>query len=503
MPVQPTPPGLIAATARRRANGKPHPQHVMQETERSCRKRDRFRHNRADPSPTPSHGKPFMSARSLSLLAAACSLVFILAANAAPAKHTSRHHATRHAKTSGPALIVRGDQVSTEGLVNAVAAAFADTGDGHLEVTPFNTVDGIDQALSGSVDVAASARPAYFKRPQESGLTFAPVAWDALVLITNTANPVNNLTLRQVHDIYYGKITNWSEVGGVDHKIDLEGVASPLDGVQFSFRRLMFGNGDNPVAVPRLFINIDSLQSDVALAPHALALSTLVHARHEKGIKIIPIEGVVPSLATLENATYPLPLTIYLAYKADSSKLATIQKLLTFLGGDPAGQILRSHDLLPYAQAVVLNAKSEKDRINLLGAKMVAEGLPPEYAPGAEFERLASQSSDFAHAIRLQQAAADQVAKANQQRIALAQAAGVDPSPQATTASAPAPVADYTVVSGDTLSKIAKKNSVSVADLRKWNGLHGDMLKVGQVLKLSSSNATAGGAACKASATTC
>ncbi|WP_289445592.1 substrate-binding domain-containing protein, partial [Klebsiella pneumoniae] len=83
--------------------------------------------------------------------------------------------------------------------------------------------------LSGSVDVAASARPAYFKRPQESGLTFAPVAWDALVLITNTANPVNNLTLRQVHDIYYGKITNWSEVGGVDHKIDLEGVASPLD----------------------------------------------------------------------------------------------------------------------------------------------------------------------------------------------------------------------------------------------------------------------------------
>jgi phosphate transport system substrate-binding protein len=45
--------------------------------------------------------------------------------------------------------------------------------------------------------------------------------------------------------------------------------------------------------------------------------------------------------------------------------------------------------------------------------------------------------------------------------------------------------ADYTVVSGDTLSKIARKNSVSVDDLRKWNGLHSDMLKVGQVLKIS------------------
>ena len=150
-----------------------------------------------------------MSVRSLSLFAASFSLAFTLAATAAPAKHSKRHHETRH-KTSGPALIVRGDQVSTEGLVDAVASAFADTGDGHLEVTPFNTVDGIDQTLSGSVDLAASARPAYFKRTQEAGLTFTPVAWDALVLITNTANPVNNITLKQLHDIYYGRITNWS-----------------------------------------------------------------------------------------------------------------------------------------------------------------------------------------------------------------------------------------------------------------------------------------------------
>ncbi|HEX7370035.1 MAG TPA: substrate-binding domain-containing protein [Rhodanobacteraceae bacterium] len=432
-----------------------------------------------------------MSVRSLSLIVASFSLVFACTTIAAPTKHTTRHHETRHHETrhhkqSGPALLVRGDQVSTEGLVDAVSEAFDDTGDGHLEVTPFNTVDGIDQALSGQVDIAAVARPAYPARAQEAGLTFAPVAWDALVLITNTANPVNNLTLKQVHEIYYGKITNWSQVGGPDQKIDLEGVASPLDGVQFSFRRLMFGNGDNAVAVPRLFINIDSLQSDVALDTKALALSTLVHARRQKGIKIIPIEGVMPSLATLENASYPLPLTIYLAYKADSPKLATIQKFLAFLGGSKAEDILRSHDLLPYAQATVLNAKSEKDRINTLGAKMVAEGLPVEYAPGAEFDRIAKQyPNDFAHATNLKQAAAQQVVAANQQRVALAQAAGVDPSPAAGTPATSQVAADYTVVSGDTLSKIARKHSVSVEDLRKWNGLHSDMLKVGQVLKVS------------------
>ena len=441
-----------------------------------------------------------MSARSLSLLAASFSLVFALAATAASARHSSRHH-----KQSGPALVVRGDQVSTEGLVSAVADAFAGTGDGHLDVQPFNTIDGIDQTLAGTVDIAASARPAYPKRTQEAGLVFTPVAWDALVMITNTANPVNNLTLKQLHDIYYGKITNWSKVGGPDEHIDLEGVFPKLDGVQFSFRRLMFGNGDNPVAVPRLLINVDSLQSYVALNPKALALSTLVHARRQKGIKIIPIEGVMPSLATLENATYPLPLKIYLAYKADSPKVATIQKFLTFLGGSRADDILRGHDLLPYAQATVLNAKTEVDRINTLGARMVAEGLPPEYAPGNEYARLANQYPDLAHHIRLQQVAAEQVAKADAQRVALSQAAGVDPSPAAAseTPAASPQTAGYTVVSGDTLSKIAHDHSVSVDDLRKWNDLHGDMLKVGQELKLAPSRASAGTDGCAANATAC
>ncbi|HEX5353949.1 MAG TPA: substrate-binding domain-containing protein [Rhodanobacteraceae bacterium] len=419
-----------------------------------------------------------MSARWLNSWVASFSLAFAITASGAPARHKLQHH-----ETSGAALVVRGDQVSTEGLVDAVARAFAATGDGHLLVTPFNTIDGIDQALAGSVDIAASARPAYPKRSRETGLVFTPVAWDALVLITNASNPVDNLTLRQVHEIYYGKIRNWSSLGGRDEPIDLDGVASPLDGVQFSFRRLMFGNGNNPVAVPRLFINIDSLQSEVSLDTKALALSTLAHARRQKGIKIIPIEGVRPSLASLENGRYLMPLTIYLAHKADSPKLAAIRKFLAFLGGSRAGAILRSHDLLPYAQATSLNAKEEADRINAISARMLAEGLPSAYSPGYEFTRLEQKYPILKHAVRAQRMSAAQVAEADQ-RMPPGAAAKADPS-QPTTVPAPRRV-DYTVASGDTLSKIAQKYSVSVEELRRWNDLHGDTLQVGQVLQIVS-----------------
>lgn len=413
-----------------------------------------------------------MHSRSLGGIAAFV-LLMVAAAVAAPIPASARERGD-----VAPALSVRGDQVSTEGVVDAVAKAFAATGDGRLDVQPFSTIDGIDQALAGQVDIAASARPAYPGRKEESGLTFTPVAWDALVFITNASNPVDNLTLKQVRDIYYHQITHWNKLGGRDEKIDLEGVFQQLDGVEFSFRRLMFGNGNFPAAAPRQLINIDSLQSDVALNTKGLALSTLAHARRQHGIKVLSIEGVQPSLATVSSGQYPLPLTIYLAYKADSPKLAQIQKLLAFLGGEKAGEILRSHGLLPYAQATALNARTEMDRVNTVGAYLVAEGLPAAYAPGNEFARLAGSPQDLARSAAVQRAAVNLV---EQQRAAAQAAAVVAP----VAAPAPAVTQRYTVAKGDTLSHIANKYSVSVADLKQWNHLSSNMLRIGQVLKVS------------------
>lgn len=418
------------------------------------------------------HGKYSMHLRSIGVTAASFFLLVATAANAAPARHSTRHHAE-----STSVLVVRGDQVSTEGVVAAVAKAYAETGDGRLEVQPFNTIDGIDQALAGEVDIAASARPAAtLHRHEESRLTFTPVAWDALVFIANASNPVDNLTLKQVRDIYYHNITNWSALGGRDEPIDLEGVAAKLDGVQFSFRQLMFGDGDFQAQAPRQLINIDSLQSDLALNTKGIALSTLAHARRQKGIKVLSIEGVRPSLATLASSQYPLPLTIYLAYKPDSPKLAAIQKFLAFLGGAKADEILRSHDLLPYAQATTLNAKTTLDRVNAVGAYLVAEGLPAAYAPGSQFARLAGSPQEIARAAALQQAAAKLV---EQQRAAAAQAAAAAPKP------APVATRHYIVAKGDTLSRIAEKFSVSVKDLQAWNHLHGTMLRIGQKLRVA------------------
>ena len=53
------------------------------------------------------------------------------------------------------------------------------------------------------------------------------------------------------------------------------------------------------------------------------------------------------------------------------------------------------------------------------------------------------------------------------------------------------PPRQYTVVAGDTLTIIAKRQQVSVAELVAWNGLDGDRIDVGQVLRVGSHGETA------------
>ncbi|WML55712.1 LysM peptidoglycan-binding domain-containing protein [Neobacillus sp. PS3-12] len=57
-------------------------------------------------------------------------------------------------------------------------------------------------------------------------------------------------------------------------------------------------------------------------------------------------------------------------------------------------------------------------------------------------------------------------------------------------ASAPAQVSTYTVVKGDTLSAIARRNNISLTELRQWNNLSGDLIIPGQQLKVAGGTST-------------
>lgn len=410
----------------------------------------------------------------------------------------AKAHVTKHAKaavTKAPALIWRGDVTTANGVVNEVALAWEKAGHGRIELQPFNTASGIDAVSTGAADLAGSAR-ASDGSAQNANLVFTPVAWDALVMIAQSSNPVSSLTLKQVHDIYYGKITNWSEVGGNNAPIDLYAVASPGDGVEYSLRQLLFGRGNQPVAAPRLYVNTHKLEEGVELNPNGLGASTLADINGNPKLKAIPINGITPTATTIGNGSYVLFTPIYLVTNPRSPKAAEVTAFIDFLQTDAAKAAMRKHAVLPYQDGAALAAIDATRRSTILAelgikapAAAVAAATPPA-APGptpTEASRTAVASAmsgtiAAGHAAD-QNNAADNAASPTPATDAKTADAAVAATASADNASASGRM--YTVVKGDTLSSIAKKSGVALSELREWNHLKGDNIKLGQSLRIN------------------
>ncbi|WP_017463926.1 substrate-binding domain-containing protein [Dyella ginsengisoli] len=444
-----------------------------------------------------------MSFRPVRLLPVALVGLCLATSVVARTKHTSSHHGAAHA--GGPALIWRGDVTVAHGVVDDMAKAWQRAGRGSVTVQPFNTASGLDAVRLGSADIAGAARGASMD-PNEAGLTFTPVAWDALVMVTHPSNPVSSLTLKQLHDIYYGKITNWSQVGGRNEPIDVNAVASPADGVEYSLRTLLFGRGNQPVAAPRQYLNTTSLQQGIALDTKGLGATTLSNVVGNPKLKMLRIDGVAPTRANVANGSYPLYTPLYLITRSSGPKAAQAQAFVDFANSPTGAEVIRRHDLVPYQDGAMLASMDASRRGKILaevGARAVAQPTAtPIAAPGATYAAGAARAPTSERTLAARQALEERRAHDAQEKAdeaGRASLAGVDG--QATTvesssdqrfarvdASASQPQLkgkSYKVGRGDTLSSIAHKHSVTVADLRRWNHLRSDSVKPGQVLVVS------------------
>ncbi len=283
----------------------------------------------------------FFAATALALLVVAASMA---SASAASGSKT----APFVPKTS---IIWRGDIVSARGFTSDLVDIYRKEQQGLLTVQAFSTVSGIDAVIEGKADIAGSARAMNEARESERQLIFQPVALDAIVAVTHPRNPVSTITLAQLRQIYLGRVKNWQEVGGADAPINLYSIAAPLDGVEFSFRRLLYKRGEQRVAAPRLYLNTSKLEEAIAIDPNGLGLTTLSSAYANKGMKMLSIEGSTATTRSIAEGSYPLFITLYVVQRADAPNQAQVDDFVRFLGSASVAQVMRRHQLVPFAEA--------------------------------------------------------------------------------------------------------------------------------------------------------
>lgn len=184
-------------------------------------------------------------------------------------------------------------------------------------------------------------------------LNVTPIGRDALVFIVNEDNPVQDLTRQQLADIYTGKITNWSEVGGAD--LPIQAFQRPeSSGSQSLFMKLLMTD-EEPMDAPTEYRPSEMGDLIEALAEYnnsddAIGYSVFYYASYmyqKPGLRFISVDGVMPSDETIADGSYPLLNEYYLAVRADEEEGSPAMKLRGWILSDAGTQAIRDAGYIP------------------------------------------------------------------------------------------------------------------------------------------------------------
>jgi len=220
-----------------------------------------------------------------------------------------------------------------------------------ISVTGGGSGTGIAALLNQTVDIANASRQMQAGEiDQAKAKGFTPVefvvARDAIAVIVNPANPVSQLTIQQISDIYSGKYNNWSQVGGEDRPIvRLSREVNSGTHVYFRDTVIRLGQKDNKTlfATDTLLLpSSEGIVSELRLNPNAIGYDGLGYVPTD--LKVIAVAQkaggpyVLPSVKTTNDKTYPIARDLYM-----------------YTAGQPTGEVKKYLDwiMTPEAQTIV------------------------------------------------------------------------------------------------------------------------------------------------------
>ena len=220
-----------------------------------------------------------------------------------------------------------------------------------ISVTGGGSGTGISALISNTVDIANASRAIKeeeIEQALQNGVEPVEqvVARDAIAVIVHPQNPIQQLTLQQVSDIYTRRVHNWKELGGEDRPIVLlSRETNSGTHVYFLESVIRLGNEeDKTLFSPETLLlpSSEGIIAEVRENPNAIGYDGLGYITPE--VKVIALaakpggEYILPSIETVNSNQYPIARDLYM-----------------YTNGQPAGFVKTYLDwiLSPDGQAIV------------------------------------------------------------------------------------------------------------------------------------------------------
>ncbi len=227
-----------------------------------------------------------------------------------------------------------------EKVIGTLGEAFKEKEGIDVTYNPTGSGSGIQAVSEGRCDIGLSSRA--LKDDEKAALTETTVALDGIAMIVNPENPVSDLTVEQIADIYTGKITNWSEVGGNDAAIVLIGREAG-SGTRDGFESIT-GTKDACQYRQELTSTGDVITT-VSQNPDAIGYASL--AALKDNVKALTVGGVAPTEDTVKDGSYVIQRPFVLVTKTGAKLSENAQKFFDFALSAEAAQYITSAGAVP------------------------------------------------------------------------------------------------------------------------------------------------------------
>ena len=268
-------------------------------------------------------------------------------------------------------IVFRGS-VAVKPIVDACAKAFAAAHPGVSVGGAGSTSDvSIQAVISGEAQLGALVKDLTAEQKAANpDLRTIPVALDGLVLVVNKANAVAGVSKAQVVGLFSGAIANWKEVGGADAAVlpvvRMKSFASSaFFGSSFGLEYQETGEGaakrmqhrakgaaewgpamalitdDHPKGLAKVVTAAEAL----TYAPYGIA-----KAMESKGaaVKLLALDGIAPTPATIQAGTYPVTRPCLLLVKGEPA--GALKDFIAFMTSAEGQKVIEGCDFVPLAK---------------------------------------------------------------------------------------------------------------------------------------------------------
>lgn len=242
---------------------------------------------------------------------------------------------------SGSILMV--GSTSMETYVSALAEGYMETHPGVTVMAEFTgSSAGIQAVMGGTADIGISSR-SLNSAETESSVVENVVALDGIAICVSSANPVTNLTKQQLIDIYTGKVTNWSQIGGEDFPIVVVGREAG-SGTRNAFEKML--GIKNECAYANELDSTGAVMAKVISISGAIGYVSLDAV--DGSVTILWLDGVAPTAENIKSGTYFLSRPFVMATMGEISEQSRlVQSWFEYVLGEEGQEIAAYVGLIP------------------------------------------------------------------------------------------------------------------------------------------------------------